>query len=374
MTTRVRPSRPGRMIAASSRKRPRAAASSTSWPEATGAVDATTSADKTDLDHLSAMWRTALDQAETAVHATAAVLSTDALRGRAAALTSERTSAGLALEALARDRGIDGWFSDLQVPTASISRLLGLPPGVRACIFDSEGILDESAAVHAEAWGETFDELLRRRSERSGGRFAQFDPRGDYSELIEGKLRLEGVRAFLASRGIRLPEGGRRDLAGSETVNGLANRKREVLERLLREAHVKAFAGSRRYLRLARTAGLSIGVVSASASNGIILDRSGIAELVDESIDGNVMVNERLRSKPAPDVLLAACRHLEVDPARSAAFETTTAGVTAALAAGFAFVVAIAPPSAHGVLRRQGAEIAASSLQDLLDLRRTTAH
>jgi beta-phosphoglucomutase-like phosphatase (HAD superfamily) len=332
-----------------------------------------TSAGENDLDDLSAAWRATLDQGEEALHATAAVLSTEAWRGRPAALSSERISAGLALESLARDRGIVGWFSDLQVPTASIPRLLGLPPGVRACIFDSEGVLDESAVVHAEAWKETFDELLRRRSERTGGRFAQFDLRSDYSELIDGRLRLEGVRGFLASRGIHLPEGDRRDSAGSETVNGLANRKRELLERLLRERHITAFAGSRHYLRLARTAGLSIGVVSASATNGMILARSGIAELVDESVDGNVMVRERLRSKPAPDVLLAACRHLEVEPARSAAFETTAAGVAAALAAGFAFVAAIAPPSAHGALHRQGAEIAASSLQDLLDLRRATA-
>jgi beta-phosphoglucomutase-like phosphatase (HAD superfamily) len=295
------------------------------------------------------------------------------LRGRAAGLSSERTSAGLALESLARDRGVVGWFSDLHVPTANIPRLLGLPPGLRACIFDSEGVLDESAVVHVEAWKETFDELLRRRSERTDGRFAQFDPRGDYSEFIDGRLRLEGVRAFLASRGIRLPEGDRGDVAGRETVNGLANRKREVLERLLRDRHVKAFAGSRRYLRLARTAGLGIGVVSASASSGIILARSNIAELIDESIDGNVMVREQLRSKPAPDVLLAACRHLKVEPARSAAFETTTAGITAALSAGFAFVVAIAPRSAHGMLRQQGADLSASSLHDLLDLRRATA-
>ncbi|MFZ1879607.1 MAG: HAD family hydrolase [Gaiellaceae bacterium] len=374
MTTRARPSGPGRTFAASRRKRPRAAAPSTSRPGRPEPSGAIAGANETDLDHLSATWRAALDQAETALRATAAVFSTEALRGRAAALSNERISAGLALESLARDRSVDGWFSDLQVPTARIPRLLGLPPGVRACIFDSEGVLDESAAVHAEAWKETFDELLRRRSDRTAGRFAQFDPRGDYSELIDGKLRLEGVRAFLASRGIRLPEGDRRDLAGSETVNGLANRKREVLERLLRERHVKAFAGSRRYLRLARTAGLRIGVVSASASSGIILARSSIAELVDESIDGNTMVRERLRSKPAPDVLLAACRHLEVEPTESAAFETTAAGVTAALAAGFAFVVAIAPRSAHGLLCRQGAEIAAPSLHDLLDLRRVTAH
>jgi beta-phosphoglucomutase-like phosphatase (HAD superfamily) len=351
----------------------RVAAPSTSQPEPAGPAVVSTSARENHLDHLSAAWRAALDQAETAFQATAAVLSSEALRGRAAALNTERTSAGLALQSLARDRGVDGWFSDLQVPTASIPRFLGLPPGVRACIFDSEGVLDESAAVHAEAWKKTFDELLARRSERTGGRFAQFDPRADYSELIDGKLRLEGVQAFLASRGIHLPEGDCRDFAGSETVNGLANRKSEVLERLLRERHVKAFAGSRRYLSLARVASLSIGVVSASASNGIILARSGIAELVDESIDGNVMVEERLRSKPAPDVLLAACRHLEVEPARSAAFATTAAGVTAALAAGFAFVVAIAPPSAHGVLCRQGAEIAASSLQDLLEQRLASA-
>ncbi len=373
MTTRARPSRPGRTVAASSRNRQRAAAPSLTRPEPAEPSGAISAADEIDLDRLSATWRTALDQAETALHSTAAVLSTDALRGRAAALSSERTSAGLALESLARERGVVGWFSDLQVPTANIPRLLGLPPGVHACIFDSEGVLDESAAVHADAWKETFDELVRRRSERTGGRFAQFDPRGDYSEFIDGKLRLEGVRAFLASRGIRLPEGDPRDLAGRETVNGLANRKREVLDRLLRERHVKAFAGSRRYLRLARTAGLSIGVVSASASSGIILARSNIAELIDESIDGNVMVREQLRSKPAPDVLLAACRHLEVEPARSAAFETTAAGITAALSSGFAYVVAIAPPSAHGTLRRHGADITAPSLHDLLDLRRTPA-
>jgi HAD superfamily hydrolase (TIGR01509 family) len=322
-----------------------------------------------ELDDLSAGWRAALDRAELALAAAEAVLTADTLRGRTSQLRTERAAVGVALESLAHDRNVDSWFSDLQVPASSLRQLLALPDDTLACVFNSDGVLVGSAAVHAAAWAETFNELLIRRSERTGGQFAPFDPRGDYAAHIHGKPRLEGVRAFLASRGIRLPEGDPRNRAGSETVHGLANRKQEALNRLLRGHELHAFSGSRRYLRLARTLGIRIGVVSASAHGDTILARSGLRELVDESIDGNVMVAERMRSNPAPDALLAACNRLGVEPKQTVVFETTSAGVLAGLNAHFELVVAIAEPAAQELLRKQGADTAASSLHELLQQR-----
>jgi beta-phosphoglucomutase-like phosphatase (HAD superfamily) len=326
-----------------------------------------------ELDELSASWRAALDSAQTAVAAAGAVLSAEALRGRAAELRTERVAAGDALESLAHDRHVDGWFSDLQVPSWHVRRLLGLPDDSLACVFNSDGVLVGSAAVHASAWGQTFDEFLTRRVERTHGRFAPFDLRTDYYEHIHGRPRLEGVRTFLASRGIRLREGDPRDLAGSETVNGLANRKQDVLSRLLGERRLHAFTGARRYLRLAHDVGLKIGIVSASTHSGAILALSGLAELVDESIDGEAMVSEKLRSKPAPDALLAACKRLGVQPERAVAFETTAAGVEAGRSAQFELVVAIAEPATQDLLRRRGAGAAASSLRELLEQRLASA-
>jgi beta-phosphoglucomutase-like phosphatase (HAD superfamily) len=322
-----------------------------------------------ELDSLSASWRAALDSAQRACEAAGAVLPPALLRPRTARLKSERVAAGLALESFAHDHDVNGWFSDLQVPRSRLRGLLGLPNDALACVFNADGVLVGSAAVHAAAWAETFDEFLGRRVERTRGQFAPFDPRVDYYADIHGRPRLEGVRVFLASRGIRLPEGDRRDLPGSETVNGLANRKQEVLGRLLRERRLHAFAGSRRYLRLAHDLGVKIGVVSASAHSHAILARSGLAELVDESIDGVTMVLEGLRSKPAPDALLAACRRLGVDPEHTVAFETTAAGVEAGRSGHFELVVAITEPAAQARLRRFGADTAASSLQELLDQR-----
>ena len=326
-----------------------------------------------ELDSLSAAWRAALDAAQLALDAAGAVLPAPRLRGRTARLRGERADAGHALESLAHDLQVEGWFSDLQVPGWHIRHLLGLPDEVAACVFDSDGVLVGSAAVHAAAWAETFNELLMQRVERTSGRFAPFDPGKDYFEHIHEKPRLEGVRAFLASRGIRLPEGNRRDLAGSETVHGLANRKREVLTRLLHERRLHAFAGSRRYLRLAHDAGLRIAVVSASAHSGSILADSGLSDLIDESIDGTAMVVERLRSNPAPDALLAACRRLGVEPAHAVVFETTSAGVAAGQSAHFALVVGIAAPLTQQLFRKQGADTAASSLHDLLEERLAAA-
>lgn len=234
-------------------------------------------------------------------------------------------------------------------------------------MFNLDGVLIGSAALHVAAWAETFDEFISARIERTGGQFAPFNPLGDYPSHIHGKPRLEGVRAFLASRGISLPAGDPGDPPGTETVHGLANRKSAALTRRLDEQGVTAFQGSRRYLEAARDAGVHRAVVSASANTQTILDRAGLADLIEDCVDGNTMLAERLRGRPAPDTLLAACRQLGVEPERAAVFETSPAGVAAARAGGFGLVVGVDRTGRAEVLRAAGADLVVTGLTELLE-------
>jgi HAD superfamily hydrolase (TIGR01509 family) len=248
--------------------------------------------------------------------------------------------------------------------------MLGLPQGVRACIFELEGVLAGSARIHAAAWAETLDEFLSRRVEKTGERFAPyrpFDPRVDYERHIHGKPRLEGVLAFLASRGIRLPEGRPSDSAGVETVWGLATRKNEALLRRLDREGVSAFAGARVYLEGAREAGLSCAVVSASANTTTILKRAGLADVIAAQVDGVTIESQGLRGKPAPDLLLAACALLGVRAEDAATFETTLAGVEAGRDAGIGLVIAIDRRGREGMFRAHGADLVVPDLTALLD-------
>jgi beta-phosphoglucomutase-like phosphatase (HAD superfamily) len=251
-----------------------------------------------------------------------------------------------------------------------------LPNDALACVFELEGVLTGGAAVHAAAWAETFDALLLKRSERTGerfGPFAPFNPRTDYAVHIHGRPRVEGVRAFLASRGIRLPEGEPGDLPSAETVHGLANRKNHALLRRLDAQGVDAYEGSRRYLEAARDVGLHCAVVSASANTESILESAGLAELIEQRVDGNAIVASGLRAWPAPDVLLAACRRLDVRPQQTAVFETDVAGIAAGRAGDFEVVVAVDRTGDADTLRRQGADLVVGDLAELLDARLAAA-
>jgi HAD superfamily hydrolase (TIGR01509 family) len=188
----------------------------------------------------------------------------------------------------------------------------------------------------------------------------------DYARHIHGKPRLEGVRAFLASRGISLPEGQPGDPAGLETVHGIANRKNQAHLQRLDDHGVTAFEGSRRYLQIARDAGIECAVVSASANTQTILERCGLAGLIDQRVDGNTIVAENLRAKPAPDTLLAACRRLRVDPQHAAAFETTPAGIAAARAAGFRLVIGVGSAGESDALRTEAPDFIVSGPAELL--------
>lgn len=249
----------------------------------------------------------------------------------------------------------------------SASERILLPVHVRACLFDLDGVLTETATVHAEAWRRMFDEFLRARAERRGAQFVPFDPVDDYGEYVDGKPRLDGVRSFLASRGIELPEGAGDDPLEAETVHGLGTRKNELVLCLIAERGVHAYEGSVRFLEAAREAGLRRAVVSASANTRDVLAAAGIAELFEVRVDGVVAEREQLRGKPAPDTFLAAARALAVAPAQAAVFEDALAGVEAGRAGGFGCVVGVDRVGHADALRAHGADVVVADLAELLE-------
>jgi beta-phosphoglucomutase family hydrolase len=251
----------------------------------------------------------------------------------------------------------------------SVSRVptLGLPSEIRACLFDLDGVLTRTADLHAAAWKEMFDAFLRSRAEATGGAFEPFDSERDYREFIDGRLRYDGVRSFLASRGIELAEGDPGDPPGAETVIGLGDRKNELVVALIRSGGVETYAGSVLYVRAVREAGLHRAVVSASKNCRDVLVAAGIDDLFEAVIDGGVAERERLRGKPAPDTFLAGARALGVPSAESAVFEDALAGVEAGRAGRFGHVVGVDRSGQAETLLRHGADIVVSDLAELLE-------
>jgi beta-phosphoglucomutase family hydrolase len=251
------------------------------------------------------------------------------------------------------------------VSSASRHRRLGLPDAVRACLFDLDGVLTQTAKVHAAAWKQMFDEFLRQRAARTGEPLAPFDAVADYDEYVDGRPRYEGVGEFLASRRIELPDGSAGDPPSAETVHGLGNRKNELVLRLIHDQGVEAYEGSVRYVRAVREAGLGTAVVSSSANCRDVLRAAGIEELFDVRIDAVVAERERLRGKPEPDTFLAAARKLGVGPDASAVFEDALAGVAAGRAGRFAYVVGVDRVGQAEALRAHGADVVVRDLAEL---------
>jgi HAD superfamily hydrolase (TIGR01509 family) len=318
------------------------------------------------IDTLCSEWRAGLDAADDALRAARGFLPPAELRRRTLELAKERKQTLELLKSVARAQGVSPRYLHV-LPRRDTRRLLGLPAKVHACVFNLDGVLIGSATLHAAAWTTTFDEFIHARIERTKGQFAPFDPRTDYGRYLHGRPRLEGVRGFLASRGISLPEGTPSDPPGAETVHGLANRKNLVLQRRLAEGTVTAYEGSRFYLQTARESGVRTAVVSASANTPLILEQSGLAPLIDACVDGNTMTSGGLRPKPAPDSLLAAAELLGVPPGSAASFETTPAGVEAARSASFAVVLGIDQFGQAAGLRAAGAAPVVPGLAEILD-------
>jgi beta-phosphoglucomutase-like phosphatase (HAD superfamily) len=319
-----------------------------------------------ELDRLAASWHRALDADERALAAATGTLTAAELGRRRSELAEERRRTADALGQLAATAYVHPrpWLA----PMAVTPRMLGLPDGVTTCLFDLDGVLTDSGVLHAWAWAAAFDGFLQRVSERNGWHFIPFDREADYLAFIDGRPRLEGVHMFLASRGIRLPEGRPEDRADAETAHGLARRKSEALARRMHRRGVTAVAGARRYLEAAGQGGLNRGIVSASANTLSMLELAGLATLVDDHVDAELMRIENLRSRPAPDLLDAACRRFDVDPATAVTFTPAPAGVAAGLAAGLV-VVGVGAEARAEILQGFGAERVVPSLDALLDRR-----
>ena len=242
-----------------------------------------------------------------------------------------------------------------------------LPACVRACLFDLDGVITSTAAIHAAAWKQAFDAFLRERAQQSGELLAPFDPAGDYAAYVDGRPRADGVREFLASRRIRLPEGGVEDPPAAETIHGLANRKNELVGRLIERQGVRAYEGSVRFLEAIRATGLGRALVTSSENAEAVLRAAGLGGLFEVIVDGVAVRELGLAGKPAPDEFLEAARRLGVEPRRAAVLEDAVAGVAAGSAGGFGYVIGVDRAGQAAALRAAGADVVVGDLSELVE-------
>jgi beta-phosphoglucomutase family hydrolase len=235
--------------------------------------------------------------------------------------------------------------------------MLGLPDDVEALLFDLDGVLSQTAKVHARAWKEMFDGFLKERAERDGGEYVAFDAHDDYDEYVDGLPREDGVRSFLKSRGIRYDDA---------LVHELSEKKNKLVLEIIEKDGVEAYDGSVRYVDAARKEGLKMAVVSSSANARDVLQAIGLLDRFPEVVDGHVVADDGLKGKPAPDTFLEGARRLGVEPAHAAVFEDALAGVQAGRAGGFGAVVGVDRVGQAAALHDHGATIVVQDLAELL--------
>jgi alpha,alpha-trehalase len=234
-----------------------------------------------------------------------------------------------------------------------------------AVLLDLDGVLTDTARIHADCWKRAFDEFLRQSAETSGEPFRPFDIESDYRRYVDGKPRLDGVRDFLRSRGIELPAGGPGDSPAAETVYGIGNRKNALVAGFIRPETVVVYDSSVDLVRRLRAAGKKIAVVSSSANTAAVLEAAGIGGLFDTRVDGVSAARDELPGKPAPDTFLAAARALGVDRRRCVVVEDAISGVQAGRAGDFGLVIGIARHDEPDALRANGADVVVSDLAEL---------
>jgi beta-phosphoglucomutase family hydrolase len=243
----------------------------------------------------------------------------------------------------------------------------GLPAPITACLFDLDGVLTRTADIHARAWKATFDEFLRERAQRTGEEFHEFRLPQDYDEYVDGKPRTEGVRSFLESRRITLPEHSPPDQPDVESLESVGDRKNERVEAMIEADGVEAFPGSVRYVTEARRRGCRCAVVSSSSNCRRVLRAAQIDGMFDAVVDGEDARQQHLTGKPAPDTFLEGARRLGVKPASAAVFEDALAGVEAGRAGNFGYVIGVDRAGQADALREHGADRVVSDLSELLD-------
>ncbi len=248
----------------------------------------------------------------------------------------------------------------MTAPAGSVHTVIGLPDHVTACLFDLDGVLTGTAALHRAAWKETFDPLLAARG------LPEFTE-ADYNNFVDGRPRFDGVRTFLAARGIDLPDGPPDAPPSDDTIQGVGNRKNVRVQEIIAERGVNPYPGSVRYLAAAKADGLRIGVVTSSANGKAVLDAADLSKYVEARVDGVVIAERKLLGKPAPDSFLAGAEALGARPGNAAVFEDALSGVQAGKAGHFGFVVGVDRVGQADELRAPGADVVVTDLAQLLD-------
>jgi trehalose-phosphatase len=233
-----------------------------------------------------------------------------------------------------------------------------------AVIFDLDGVITDTASVHLAAWKRLFDDYLRERAEETGDRFEEFTPE-DYRRYVDGKPRYDGVRAFLASRGIELPEGDPSDPPGTATVCGLGNTKNERFLATLREDGIEVFESTVTLVRDLQAAGLHTAIISASKNAGPVLEAAGLGDLFEVRVDGLEQARLRFPGKPDPSVFLIAAERLASEPSRAAIVEDALAGVEAGRKGGFRLVIGVDRTGDAEGLMKAGADVVVSDLSEV---------
>jgi len=236
-----------------------------------------------------------------------------------------------------------------------------------AVLFDLDGVITNTAILHAACWKRMFDEYLQKRANQRGEAFRPFDLANDYRLYVDGKPRFDGVRDFLRSRGIELPEGSRDDPAELETVCGLGNRKNELVNEVIEDKGVEPYEGSMRLIDQLRRRGFKIAVVTSSQNCTAVLKAAKLDAFFDARVDGDVMHEQHLAGKPAPDTFLAAAKLLGSEPARSVVIEDAIAGVEAGSRGKFGLVIGVARKGNADELRQHGAHLVVNDLSELAD-------
>jgi len=236
-----------------------------------------------------------------------------------------------------------------------------------AVIFDMDGVVTETATVHASAWKKLFDKYLQARADAGGDVFVEFDEGSDYERYVDGKNRYDGVRSFLAARGIELPEGTPDDPPENDTVCGLGNRKDEYFRAWVEEKGVRAYESTVELIKGLKEQGVRIAIVTASRNADQILAAAGVAELFEKKVDGLVAAELGLAGKPDPATYVEAARMLGVDPAKAAVVEDALSGVESGSRGGFGLVVGVARAGQAEALRKAGADVVVADMGEFLD-------
>src|SRR6516225_10210360 len=236
-----------------------------------------------------------------------------------------------------------------------------------AVLLDLDGVITDTANIHAACWKQMFDEYLQKRAAQTGEAFRPFNVAADYRLYVDGKPRFDGVRDFLTSRGIQLPEGTPNDQPEAETVGGLGNRKNDLVNKIIEDKGVEPYEGSVKLLHQLRSQGFKLAIVTSSQNCTVVLKATNLDHFFDVQVDGNTVHAQHLAGKPAPDTFLMGAKLLGIDPARAVVIEDAISGVEAGRAGNFGLVIGVARKGNAEELSHHGADLVVNDLKELVD-------